>query len=294
MASKLNWERAAQRSRMYEAMSYSERIELADERWFERQEARDAERQARQEERERREAGAPLSKKQRAALENVARSMGISIAATPESSLSKLFGFLPEDARRLRTDVDTLRKRRLLALNHGHSVTAILKAGRLDGPISARQLPSPPKRATKKRRTGPPPPTSTKEAMKEEAKRTGRSVHEVAGVVPGGPGSGSSPGGGRPPAIASSGAGRPPKSRVGTAAQRPMGSTRAGASEADTSKGAAKAERDRKAAAARGISVDQLRAVRRAAAQVDRQMAAEAKTLGISTKELRRRRGSSA
>lgn len=38
----LNWERASQRSRMYDGMGYLDRVEAAEERWDEREAARTA------------------------------------------------------------------------------------------------------------------------------------------------------------------------------------------------------------------------------------------------------------
>lgn len=275
---KMNWERASQRSRMYEGMGYLDRVEAADERWAERENAREARLESARRERAAKKAVQPLTKAEKQALTSAAKKLGISTQRYGDAKLQQLFSGIGAEATRLKVDVGVLRRRRLLALNAGHSVKEILEAGRLEGPIGAGPLTKPASRAAKTKRKPParsvaPLPISTAERLRREAEASGRTLQQTAGYAPGGSAQ-----------IVSRGVGRPPTARSTPvpAAQRPKPS----AAKAKQ----AKAQRDRAEAARRGMTVDQLIAERRKKAAADAALAAEAKALGLTTKQLRKQR----
>jgi hypothetical protein len=263
----MNWERAAQRSRMTEGMGYQELQDARDDRWFEREAQREARLEAVRAEREAKKTGVPLTAKAKKALRNEALPLGINVDELGDAVVRRLFGQLGPDAKRLGLDAGLLRRRRLLALKSGHSAQAIVGAGRLEGPIGKAPLPAPkqrkPPRAT---RASPPPPTSVKERLRRQAAASGRSLQEVAGGAPRSSGRTSKPPQGKPAA------------------------TRGDPVVAPTPKRKAKAERDLAEASRRGITLDQLLADRRRIAAANVALGAEAKRLGITAKELRRRR----
>lgn len=276
---KMNWERAGQRSRMYEGMGYLDRVEASDERWEEREAAREARIESARPKRAAKKTVLPLTKAEKQALTLEAKKLGISTQRYGDAKLQQLFSGIGGEATRLKVDVSVLRRRRLLALNAGHPAKEILEAGRLEGPIGTGPLTKP---ATRRAQAKWKPPVrnvttlpiSTVERLRREAEASGRTLQQMAGQVSR-----------SPMLITSRGAGKPPtpRSASGPTAKGSKPST-------DAKPKQSKAQRDRAQAAGRGITVDQLIAGRRAKAAADATLAAEAKAMGLTTKKLRQQR----
>lgn len=288
---KLNWERAAQRSRQYDGMGYQDMQDARDERWFAREEEREARLAAakadraakRTTKRPQGRVASPLSPDAMRELRAAARALGVDIDRVDGQVVRQLFGRLGTDARELKIDVAQLRRRRLVALKAGHRAGAIIDAGRLDQQPSAAGLRASANGRTAKnagrpvKRTGPPPPISTKERLRSEAQASGRPLQAVAR-------SGA-------PSRRSDTPAAPVRSSRPTASPSQESKPAPAKAQAKTrSKAQAKAERTKAAAARRGITVEQLVNERRSKAAADQALADEAKRLGITAKELRRRR----
>ena len=288
---KLNWERASQRSRMYEGMDFLERVERSDARWDEREIAREARIEANRAARSAKRSVRPLTKAEKRALAAEAKQLSISTQRFGDAKLQQLFSQLSLEASTLKVGEAVLRRRRLLALNAGHSVKEILEAGRLEGPIGAGPLTKSaasrprPKRKTPGISVGP-LPISTTERLRREAEASGRAPRPASG---GGP----TAAGGRSPIVSRS-AGHPPlpptSKRSRPSPERSGGNTTTAVRKAGAKPKPSKAQRDRAEAAQRHITVEQLIAERRAKAAADAALAAEARALGLTTKELRKQR----
>lgn len=277
---KMNWERASQRSRMYDGMGYLDIVEAADERWQAREDARDARLEAARATRSAKKAVRPLTKAEKRALVAEAKSLGMPTDRYGETALRQLFSGIGGEATKLTIDVAVLRRRRLLALRAGHTVKEILDAGRIDGPIGSGPL-AKSSRSRGRARKAPtrfvgPLPISTTERLRREAEGSGGAAASRPPVV----------GTDRSKVlITSRGAGQPPAPRDTTL--RPAAAPKkAGAARTKQTK----AQRDRAAASRRGISVAELLTERRAKAADDTALAAGAKALGMTTKQLRKQR----
>lgn len=246
---RMNWDRARREYQAAQRSSYGDREAAAEEAWV----LRDAEYTARREARARTGLGASdLSKAQRQSVGLAARELGLDLSTVRSAYLTQLFVRLDKDAKRHGIDPGELRRRRLKALKQRYSVDAILKAGRLD---------QAPVRRRRRNRTDPPPPTSMKQRLQQEAARLGVSVQEVAS------GQGPAPAPTRPSGassdarlIKSSGYGSPKPKPARKPSPR---------SKAVVSTPLQKSERDRRAAAKLGITVPELKAMRRAEHQAN-------------------------
>lgn len=162
---KMNWEKARYEYRAAQGSSYGERLDEAEDRWAQR----DAEREARKASNRRDAASANLPKGELLALNADAQKLGIDLSRTGWPKLLRLFGQVEQDAKRYRIDPRELRRRRLKVMR-GHSVEAILAAGRLD---------QSPKRVAGQGRAVS-PPISTVERLRQEAAQRGQSLQELA------------------------------------------------------------------------------------------------------------------
>lgn len=280
--------RSGEKLRSTAGMGFQDLADAADERWFQGEmahEARiEASRTARAEKKAADAAGKPLKKAALRELLEAASALGISLEKVPKRVQRRLFGSIVMEAKALSIDASELRRRRLVALKLGHGDEAILKARRLDGAIGAGPLGRKPKTTSATVWGAPPPlPLSTTERTRREAEagspKAAALPAELRVVVSPQP---------ERRVITSSGARRPPA--LHSKSIPTLKSLHGGppaAARRQTAK-QAKNARDQAAAAKRNITVEELRVQRVAKAREDSALAAEAKALGITTKELRK------
>jgi hypothetical protein len=234
-------------------------------------------------------AAKPLSKAARRILRAEARKIGVDLASFGEAKVDVLFGSIEDEARNWKVDVATLRTRRLIAIRNNRSVRDIVAGGALDGSVGPATKPKRSSKAKQPRSAWlPPVPPSIPEAPRPVEVPTSK----PEGAVPTADHPAPSPA--KRGTRTRSRAKRPRRTQEDQATPPSTAATDSAqvASKAALRKqqAAAKAERDQQLASKRGITIEALHAERRAKAIADRELAQEAKDLGITTKELRQRR----